>query len=152
MKATKFLSMLMLVMALPVLISCGDEEEEPPENVVVGKWYSYKALVSNSLGKRTVDVTQNGEYAAFYMEAIFSSNGTGVVKGWKEDENGQTMYWGAEEKITYTIDGNDLNLTFQTGEKVVAKYYPEDRNIIWTMLVKDQYTEGMITCNLYFKK
>ena len=86
------------------------------------------------------------------MEAIFSSNGTAVVKGWKEDEDGTTMYWGAEEDVVYAIDGNDLNLTFRNGEKVVAKYYPKDRNIIWTMLVKDKYSGGLITSNLYFKK
>ncbi len=153
MKVTKFLSTLMLVMALPVFLSCsGNEDEEPLGSVIEGKWYSYKADISNSNGKRTIDVTQNGENAAFYMEATFSSNGTAVVKGWKESEDGQTLYWGAEEGVVYTIDGNDLNLTFRNGEKVVAKYYPKDRNIIWTMLVKEQYTGGMITSNLYFKK
>ena len=84
MKLIKFLSMLMLVMALPMLFSCGDDDEgEPLESVIVGKWYSYKATVSNSYGKRTVDVTQSGEYAGLYMEVTFSSNKTAVVKGWK---------------------------------------------------------------------
>ena len=153
MKLIKFLSMLMLVMALPMLFSCGvDDEGEPLESVIVGKWYSYKATVSNSYGKRTVDVTQSGEYAGLYMEVTFSSNKTAVVKGWKEDENGQAMYWGAEKEFVYTINGNDLNLVAGNGEKIGAKYYPKDRNIVWTMLVKDKYSEGLITCNIYFRK
>ena len=62
------------------------------------------------------------------------------------------MYWGEEEKCTYTINGNDLNLTSEKGEKIGAKYYPKDGDIIWTLLVKDKYSSGLITTNLYFKK
>lgn len=153
MKVIKFLSMLMLAMAMPLLVSCGgDDDEEPLENVIVGKWHSYKATISAANFKKTVDVTQNGENAAFYMEATFSSNGTVVVKGWNDDENNQTMYWGTEEKFVYTIHGNDLSLTAENGEKIGAKYYPKDKYIIWTMLVKDKYSDGLITSNLYFKK
>jgi len=151
MKAIKFLSMLMLVMAMPVLMSCGDDEEEPLESVIVGKWHTYKAIISNGYNKRTVDVTQNGENAGFYMEATFSSNKTAIVKGWKESED-RTMYWGAEESFVYSISGNDLNLIAPNGEKIGAKYYPKDGNIVWTMLVKDKYSDGYITSNLYFKK
>lgn len=143
--------MLMLVMAMPVLMSCGDDEEEPLESVIVGKWYTYKAIISNGYNKITVDVTQNGENAGFYMEATFSSNKTAVVKGWKESEDGRTMYWG-EERCVYTINGNDLTIIAEDGSKMDAKYYPKDKNIVWTMLVKDKYSDGYITGNLYFKK
>lgn len=142
----------MLAMAPPMLTSCSNDDGEPLENVIVGKWYSYKAIVSSNDVKRTVDVTPDGEYAGFYMEAVFSQNGTVIVKGWKENVNGQTMYWGEEEKCTYTINGNDLNLTSEKGEKIGAKYYPKDGDIIWTLLVKDKYSSGLITTNLYFKK
>ena len=150
MKVFKFLSMLMLVMAMPVLMSCGDDEEEPLESVIVGKWHSYKANISSSYGKRTITVTQNGEYAVYYMEANFSSNGTVLVKAWKESED-ETIYWG-EERCVYTINGNDLTVIAEDGSKMNAKYYPKDGNIIWTMLVKDRYTDELITTNLYFKK
>ena len=49
MKAIKFLSMLMLAMALPVLVSCGDDDDEPLESVILGKWYSYKATARKQL-------------------------------------------------------------------------------------------------------
>ena len=152
MKAIKFLSMLMLVMAMPVLMSCGDDEEEPLESVILGKWHSYNAQVSNGYNKITVDVNPNGEYASFYLEVNFLSNKTAIVKGWKESEDGQAMYWGAEETYVYSISGNDLNMIAPDGEKVGAKYYPKDGNIIWTMLVKDPNTGGKITGSIYFKK
>ena len=154
MKAIKFLSMLMLVMAMPVLMSCGDdEEEEPLESVIIGKWYTYKALATNIYGNKVVlDITQNGEYATLYLEVNFLPNKTAIVKGWEKSENGQTMYWGAEETYVYSINGNDLNLIAPNGEKIGAKYYPKDRNIVWTMLVKDKYSDGYITGNVYFKK
>lgn len=154
MKVIKFLSMLMLVMAMPVLMSCGDDDEgEPLESVIVGKWHSYKAQVTNTYGNKVVvDVTQNGEYAGFYMEVTFSSNKTAVVRSWKESEDGQTMQWGAEESFVYSINGNDLTLIASNGEKIGAKYYPKDRNVVWTMLVKDKYSDGYITSNIYFKK
>ena len=149
MKAIKFLSMLVLAMALPVILSCSSDDEEPLESVIVGQWHSYKAVVSNSYGKSSFDVTQNGEYAAFYMEAIFSSDKTVLVKTWME--NGQSYNWG-EMKCAYTIDGNDLTIVPENSEKTVAKYYPKDKNIIWTMLIKDRTTGDLITTNLYFKK
>ena len=151
MKAIKFLSMLLLVMALPMLVSCGDDDEEPLESVIVGNWHSYKAIVSNSYGKKTVTVTQNGEYAAFYMEAIFASNKTAIVRSWLESEDGQSYYWG-DVRCVYTINGNDLTVIAEDGEKIVAKYYPKDNNIVWTMLVKDPSTGDLITSNIYFKK
>ena len=141
--------MLLLAMALPVILSCSSDDEEPLENVILGQWHSYKAVVSNGYGKKTIDVTQNGEYAAFYMEAIFSSDKTVLVKGWME--NGQSYNWG-EMKGAYTIDGNDLTIVADNNEKTVAKYYPKDKNIIWTMLIKDRTTGDLITTNLYFKK
>ena len=149
MKAIKFLSMFLLAMALPVFVSCSSDDEEPLESVIVGQWHSYKAVVSNSNVKKTIDVTQNGEYAAFYMEATFASDKTVLVKTWME--NGQTYYWG-DMKCVYTIDGNDLTIVADNNEKTVAKYYPKDKNIIWTMLIKDRTTGGLITTNLYFKK
>ena len=151
MKAIKFLSMLMLVMALPVLVSCGDDEDEPLESVILGKWYSYKATVSNSYGKKTVDVTQNGEYAAFYMEANFASNKTVIVKGWMQSEDGASLYWG-ETSFVYSINDDELTIVDEKGEKTVAKYYPKDNNIVWTMLIKDINTGNLITTNLFFKK
>ena len=86
------------------------------------------------------------------MEVTFSSNKTAVVRSWQESEDGHTMYWGAEESCVYSIDGNDLILVAQNGEQIGAKYYPKDRNIVWTMLVKDPYSDGLITSNIYFKK
>ena len=149
MKVIKLLSMFLLAMALPVLVSCSGDDEEPLESVIVGQWHSYKAVVSNSNVKKTIDVTQNGEYAAFYMEATFASDKTVLVKTWME--NGQTYYWG-DMKCVYTIDGNDLTIVADNNEKTVAKYYSKDKNIIWTMLIKDRTTGGLITTNLYFKK
>ena len=149
MKVIKLLSMFLLAMALPVLVSCSGDDEEPLESVIVGQWHSYKAVVSNSNVKKTIDVTQNGEYAAFYMEATFASDKTVLVKTWME--NGQTYYWG-DMKCVYTIDGNDLTIVADNNEKTVAKYYPKDKNIIWTMLIKDRTTGDLITTNLYFKK
>lgn len=153
MKVIKFLSMLMLVMAMPVLMSCGDDEEEPLESVIVGKWYTYKAQVINTNGNKViVDVTQTGEYAPLYLEVNFLPNKTAIVKGWEKSEDGQTMQWGAEESFVYSINGNDLTLIASNGEKIGAKYYPKDRNIVWTMLAKDKYSNGYITGNVYFKK
>ena len=144
--------MLMIVMTMFTLMSCGDEEEQLPlKSVIVGKWYSYKANVSSNGNTKTVTVTQNGEYAAFYLEVIAAANGTAVIKGWKEDENGQLMYWGEEENCVYTIQGNDLTLTDSSGEKIGAKYYPEDKNIVLTLLSKD-YLGNLITTNLFFRK
>ena len=150
MKAIKFLSIFLLAMALPVLLSCGDDDEEPLENVILGQWHSYKAVVSNRNGNKiSIDVTQNGEYAAFYMEATFSSDKTVLVKTWME--NGQSYYWG-NMRCVYTIEGNDLTVVTEDGEKMVAKYYPKDKNIVWTMLVKDRTTGDLVTTNLYFEK
>ena len=150
MKAIKFLSMLLLAMALPVLVSCGDDDEEPLESVIAGHWHSYKAIISNFNGKKTVDVTQNGEYAVFYVEATFASNKTAIVKCWLEGEDGQP-YWG-EVKCVYTIDNNDLTIIAEDGDKTTAKYYPKDKNIVWTLLVKDPTTGNLITGNFFFKK
>lgn len=151
MKAIKFLSMLMLAMALPMLVSCSDDKEEPLESVIIGKWYSYKATVSNSYGKRTVEVTQSGEYAAFYMEANFASNKTVIIKSWLPSEDGQSFYWG-ENSCVYTIYDNDLTIVDEYGEKMVAKYYPKDNNIVLTLITKAPDTGQLLTTNLFFKK
>ena len=151
MKAIKFLSMLMLAIALPMLVSCGDDDDEPLESVIIGKWYSYKATVSNSYGKRTVDVAQNGEYAAFYMEANFATNKTVIVKSWLESEDEQSFYWG-EQNCVYTIDDDEVTIVDENGEKAVVKYYPKDNNIVWTLLMIDPNTGQLLTTNLFFRK
>jgi hypothetical protein len=151
MKAIKFLSIFMFAFALPMFVSCGDDEDEPLESVIIGKWYSYKATVSNSYGKRTVDVTQNGEYAAFYMEVSFASNKTVIVKSWLQSEDGVSFYWG-ETSCVYIIDDDELTIVDENGEKIFAKYYPKDNNIVWTLLTKDIDTGNLITTNLFFKK
>ena len=149
----KILFMIALMMAVVSVgfASCGDDDDEPLESVILGKWYSYKATVSNSYGKKTVDVTQNGEYAAFYMEANFASNKTVIVKGWMQSEDGASLYWG-ETSFVYSIDDDELTIVDEKGEKTVAKYYPKDNNIVWTLLMIDPNTGQLLTTNLFFRK
>ena len=85
------------------------------------------------------------------MEANFASNKTVIVKGWMQSEDGASLYWG-ETSFVYSIDDDELTIVDEKGEKTVAKYYPKDNNIVWTMLIKDINTGNLITTNLFFKK
>lgn len=152
-RQAKLLGLLMLVLALPVLVSCSDDGEELPlENVIVGKWHTYKASVTTNGSTKKVSVTKDGEYASLYLEADVASNGTAVLRGWRTDGSGQAMYWGEEERYSYTIQGNELTMTDSSGERINATYYPKDKNFAFTFITTDYYTGYLITATLYFKK
>ena len=149
---SKLLSLLILFVVLPALVSCGDEDEQVPlESVIAGKWYSYKADIMSNGNKKTVSVTQNGEYASFYHEVVAASNGTAVLKTWELDETSQVWQWGKEENCVFTIQDNELTLIEPSGNKTTATYDPKDRIFILTYIVQD-YLGNLVTANIYFKK
>ena len=144
----------MFIVAFPVLLSCGEDEEEeqiPLESVIAGKWHSYKADISSNGSKTTVSVTQNGEYASLYLEVVATSNGTAVLKTWETDETGQVWQWGKEESCVYIIQGNELTLIEPSGKKTLATYYPKDKIFALTYIVQD-YLGNLVTTTIYIKK
>lgn len=130
--------------------SCSDGDELPLEEVIVGEWQSYKANLSYNGEKETVDVSMDGENAALYMEVTFYKGSKAVVKGWGE-KTGGAMMWGDEENCTYTIKGDELRIKDNAGTTYTAKYYPNNRNVVLTMIVYSDYGTP-ITANLFFRK
>lgn len=119
MKAMKYLSMLLMMMALSVcMVSCGDDGEgsipEPEPEGIVGTWkYADEGgsmtynFTKNGMGSRILVLIKNGNSVSSTENFKYTDNGVGTIKANIEN----IIYtW------TYTLTGDVLMLNDDIGE------------------------------------
>ena len=109
MKQLKNWSILMLmVMAMPLMVACGDDEYDENTSLLRGEWSSYKAdIFSRDGGVDTYYSDKTTDGYALSFSCVFNNNGRGVIS---IEEKGSIISI-SEFNFSYSLKGNDVKLT-----------------------------------------
>lgn len=143
---------LLAVLFVPVLSSCGDDEDELSgsslDSYIIGTWRSYKATVTAYGETETISVSKTGDNSAMYMECEVRKGGSAVYKFWQTDANGMT-HW-TEEPLQYTVKGDIVTMTDSNGEAADLLFDQSSRDMIIQMNLFQDGTSYAV--KLFFKK
>ena len=75
---------------------------------ILGSWHSYRATVYGNGIEKTVDITNNNEYSAAYIEMTFKENGIVSTSVWQANPDGSTKWISGED--AYLINGKAVEI------------------------------------------
>ena len=78
-KMKHFIYAALLLLTLPFIISCGDDDVEL-DSYIIGKWHSYKMIGHYPDEAISIPVSKTGEGSQSYIELIFNNGGSVVGK------------------------------------------------------------------------
>ena len=151
MKAMKYRSILMLMVAmLPAIVSCGSDDEEPADinSYIIGYWHSsyFESFANGQSAKGDIDKT--GAASSAYFEFTFNSDGKVKMGGWQTDSSGLSKWM--EEEGSYTILGNIVRITDAEGQTADLLFDGNQRTLCLHVVGT---WEGMqVTVNVYLRK
>ena len=84
----------LLVFAMLFTVSCGsdDDDDISIDNYLIGKWHTFKAVVSAQNQSVDLDITKTGTYSQFYFEAVFNTNNKVDMSYYKVDANNASRW------------------------------------------------------------
>lgn len=132
MKATKYLSLILLVFAVCVgFTSCSDDDKDEPDTgisqIIVGEWDSEFLGDASDININDLNVNDT-QLGSVDSRLVFNSNG----KGYEIDE------WdGTKTEFSYTISGNTLRMSAGNISQVhkIIKY---SDNVIYSLMESEQ--------------
>ena len=138
MKATKYLSVILLLLAVCVgFTSCSDDDKDEPNigisKIIVGEWDS--EFLGDAKDINTNDLNVNDtRLGSVDSRLVFNSNG----KGYEVDE------WdGTKTEFSYTISGNTLRMSAGNISQVhmIIKYRD---NVVYSLMESEQSIFKMV--------
>lgn len=150
MKNIKFFwNLLFLITVLPIITSCGsDDEDISIDNYLIGKWHTYKAVVSAQNQSVDLDVTKTNQYSQVYYEAVFMSNYKVVFSYYELDEN-KVSRWHSET-LSYSVKGDVI--TVYDDEGAIYFFYNSKDKTMYIRLADEVNNIGYTTVFIYFRK
>ena len=138
MKATKHLSLILLVFAVCVgFISCSDDDKDEPNKgisqIIIGEWGSEFLGDASDINTNDLNVNDT-QLGSVDSRLVFNSNG----KGYEVDE------WdGTETEFSYTINGNTLRMSAGNIYQVhkIIKY---SDNVVYSLMESEQSIFKMV--------
>ena len=137
-----------LFVAVFTLSACGDDDESIFDSYLIGKWHSYKAVVSAQNKSVELDVTKTGKYSQFYYEAVFKSGNKVDMSYYKVDEN-KASRWQTESG-NYSVKDNIV--TIYDEEDAIDFFYDSNNKSMYMRVADEVEDIGYTTVFLYFKK
>ena len=99
---------MLIVMAMPLMVACGDDEHDENMSLLRGEWSSYKAdIFSRDGGVDTYYSDKTTDGYALSFSCVFNNNGRGVIS---IEEKGSIISI-IELEFSYSLRGNDVKLT-----------------------------------------
>ena len=149
-----FKVMLLMVIACTTFTACGDDDDdeftqEDLSSYVIGKWRSYKGIVTANGQTETVSITKTNEYSPAYYEIEFKNDGTAIFSAWVEDDNGLSSWM--QENVKYQVVNNDIWLKDSTGEIASLSYDSKEKALYLRVVLDDDYGT-QTTVYIYMKK
>lgn len=145
-----FWSLITLFLATVLSInfsSCGDDDSVVLDNYIIGSWHTYKGVISKYGENKTIDISKTGEYSLAYIEVDFQNGGQAVARGWNTNSNGLTKW--IEEKCTYSIKNEIVNVTDSNGE-TVSLTFDSNKTLCYKTVIT---VNGIpVTITAYLKK
>ena len=93
----------MILLPLFLFTACGDDDDSVAmESYIIGKWHSYKAVVSANNQSVDLDVSKTGQYSVFYYEMTFKNDNT-VILGYYEVDKNQMSSWKTVIQIVVSV-------------------------------------------------
>lgn len=150
MKNIKFFwNLLFLITVLPIITSCGsDDEDISIDNYLIGKWHTYKAVVTAQNQSVDLDVTKTNQYSQVYYEAVFMSNYKVVFSYYEVDEN-KVSRWHSET-LSYSVKGDVI--TVYDDEGAIYFFYNSKDKTMYIRLADEVNNIGYTTVFIYFRK
>ncbi len=147
----KRLSIFLTVLLATLMFgACSSDNDDPVsiDTYLLGKWYSYKAVVTAQNQSVELDITKNGQYSVSYLEIVFKDDKTVSVSGYQTDENGLSK-WVTEEG-TYSVNGNVVTIYDETGSTDLF-FMPNEKNMYFRLVLNDENL-GEVTTFVYLRK
>lgn len=118
MKTNKFWSIIMMLVivlgSMFVFSSCGDDEEDAPENAIVGTWTHVEYPVQGS----------QDDWSKIIV--TINNDGTGYAQEIKHYHDGREKK--EEYGFTYTVEGNNIYVTTEDGEHFKEHHFEINGN------------------------
>ena len=138
MKATNYLSLILLVFAVCVgFTSCSDDDKDEPNTgisqIIVGEWDSEFLGDASDINTNDLNVNDT-QLGSVDSRLVFNSNG----KGYEVDE------WdGTKTEFSYTISGNTLRMSAGNISQVhkIIKY---SDNVVYSLMESEQSIFKMV--------
>lgn len=145
--------LLLLVIACTTFSACGDDDDddfskEGLKTYVVGKWHSYKGVVTANGERGTVDITKNGDFSEAYFEIDFLNNGNAVFSAWAQDPNGLSRW--TQEDCTYQVQNNEVIIRDSSGEAISLSFDSKERTLYFRVVSQAYGTQ--MTVFVYLRK
>lgn len=145
--------LLLLVIACTTFSACGDDDDDDfsqdgLKSYVIGKWHSYKGVVTANGERETVDITKNGDFSAAYFEIDFQNNGTACFYAWTQDSNGLSRW--SQENCTYQVQNNEVLLIDSSGETVSLSFDSKEKALYFRVVSQAYGTQ--MTVFVYLRK
>ena len=136
-----FKLLLLLVIASSTLCACGDDDDDDfnynsLNSYIIGKWHSYKGVVSAEGEKETVQISKTGEFSAAYYEIDFQNNGTAIFYAWIQDQNGLSQW--TQVKSSYQVQNDQVLLRDSSGETLSFTFDSKEK-ALYMRAVTDYY-------------
>lgn len=143
----------LLVFACTTFSACGDDDDdeftqESLKSYVIGKWHSYKGVVSANGARESVEITKNNDFSAAYFEIEFQNNGTAVFHAWVPDANGLSRW--SQENCTYQVQNNEVLLRDSSGEDISLSFDSKEKALYFRVV--SQYYDTPMTVFVYLRK
>jgi len=145
--------LLLLVIACTSFSACSDDDDDDYiynrlDTYIIGKWHSYKGVVTMNGEKETTEITKNGEYSAAYFEIEFKNDKTAMFYAWTQDPNGLSRW--SQEKCTYQVQNDEVILRDSEGETVSLSYDSKEKALYFRAFNQDYDTQ--MTVFVYLRK
>ena len=145
--------LLLLVIACTTLCACGDDDDDDfsqdrLKSYVIGKWHSYKGVVTAGGERETVNITKTGDFSGAYFEIEFQNDGTAVFYAWMQDSNGLSRW--SNENCTYQVQNNEVLLRDTSGE-ILSLSFDSKEKALYYRVVSQEYGTQM-TVFVYLRK
>ena len=148
-----FRVLLLLVIASTTFCACGDDDDDDfrsngLETYIIGKWHSYKGVVTAYGERETVDITKNGDFSEAYLEIDFQKNGKAVIYAWAQDSDGFSRW--ANENCTYQVQGDEVILRDTSGDTVSLSFDSKEKALYYRVVSEMNSTQ--MTVFVYLRK
>lgn len=145
--------LLLLVIACTTFSACGDDDDDDfnqdsLNSYIIGKWHSYKGVVTANGERETIDITKNGDFSAAYLEIDFQENGAAIFYAWAQDSNGLSRW--SHDNCTYQVQNREVLLRDSSGEILYLSYDSKEKALYFRGVTQNNGTE--VTVFVYLRK
>jgi hypothetical protein len=150
MKQFKLYGLLIALLSSMLFVtSCSNDDEDVDINTYIkGKWYSYKASVSDKNGTTDADISKTGKLSLVYYEFLFKEDNIVDFSYYKDDVNKMSKW--VTETLQYSIKGDVVTLYDSSGS--MDLFFNENERSLYLRIAGDSSNGDYKTIFIYLRK